>query len=847
MKILSLISKTFSLEKKPVKFLALGIALLIVLVFAYTGFLKASTQIDYALFSIDQTFSWRSTPEGILRTDALADYDTLLLSKDSWNDFDLSFLLINPKDCGVLYNFKDDKNFHFVYFNKAQQKIFIGLNTQQKPYLIKSFPFDISLVLRVNLKVDQNTVHIAINDKPLFQFNIPQAEGKLALVLNDAKLPKTAFSQISMSGHTRDGRHIVRRASPEYLSGSHLISSFFLLAAMLAFSGYLAKVFEYLSKNALAHPTQKNSFGILWAVFIHLLTATFVFWPFLLKGSVLVSSADNFGEIFPLFFLSKHNFIDILSGQSLSLWNPYTHNGMPFFSSHWNMIYYPLNWVIFLFDDKNVLTALTARTFLEVFLIGIFAYQFFRRELRSQGWALFSSVVYQLCSLLIFTLTVFPAISLYFAMTLYLYLIWSLSERTKIWNYLWVTVSLILIFTSANMAFIFYAGISLAIFTVYRLISQEVGQKARNENFVLIFASVITAILISAIRLIPCALGILASNRIVDNFYTLHDRSAMLVRLFVPEIAGWFGSHSFNALTSRNLNLIFERSDLPSNSQNMFFVYFGIVAALLLVCNLFIKAKNQHGFWKLYSFLAVAAALLFQPIWGILSILLFPLNHYSYHLIILPVGICMLAGYTGLYLEQGKFDIFKNLNRLTAILLLLQALLIVILTYLFPSLTVLSRIIFLSMIGWYVILRFHVSKNQHDRNAFLVKTTLAMTVFAWIAMFLTATAIFIRPIDEKEGAAAFIFIPALIIFAVIAAAFTIYMNFIRRKTVFNLTKMIICFLAGFMIIFAIFLRPFLLSLFNLDAPVLTYGLDIFLGHLRFWLIALIFFSAVVSF
>ena len=44
-----------------------------------------------------------------------------------------------------------------------------------------------------------------------------------------------------------------------------------------------------------------------------------IFFP-MFKGEILISSYDNLGEIYPLFFHSKHNFEQFLHGQPLSLW-----------------------------------------------------------------------------------------------------------------------------------------------------------------------------------------------------------------------------------------------------------------------------------------------------------------------------------------------------------------------------------------------------------------------------------------------------------------------------------------------------------------------------------------------
>jgi len=101
---------------------------------------------------------------------------------------------------------------------------------------------------------------------------------------------------------------------------------------------------------------------------------------------------------------------------------------------------------------------------------------------------------------------------------------------------------------------------------------------------------------------------------------------------------------------------VFSKLDIPSNPQNNFFVYFGILPTVFLLISLFVKINKKHSFWKFYAIASLAVALLWQPVWGILSILSFPLNHYAYHSIILPVGICALINHTGTAWEENSWE-----------------------------------------------------------------------------------------------------------------------------------------------------------------------------------------------
>ena len=828
----------------------LGVVLSCFLLLTYCQYIHFVKNTDQQLFNIDDTYSWRETQDGIRRIDARGNIDTLLISKDTWTDFDFSFTLINPRDCGIFYNLQDNNNFFFIYFNAASQSLAWGMSRDGRPSVVNLVKTDIPPRLSGHLNVKGRLAQLYLNEQLHSQINLPFNKGKIGFILPDARIPPTLFQKISIEGHTDRGEFKSSQGTvnsfQQKLRAIIAITLFYL--AMLVMSIYLAQLLraniETGSHSSVSRPFRFRSFT---AAIVHLAITIILFWPFVFKGSVFVSSMDNYGEIFPLFFLSKHNFTSILRGESLCLWNPYTHNGLPFFSNHWNMIYYPLNWFIFFVPDQNVMSALTLRTFIEVFLIGILAYGFFVRELSSRTWALYCSIVYQMCSLLIFTLSIFPSISLYFAMTAYLYCLWSMPQRRMVWNYVLLSLSVFLILTSANVAFIFYAGASLIIFTIYRLWTVPSSILEKKRNTVTVLSSVVTGILLSTVRVIPCILGILNSNRLVDNYYTLHDRMAMVVRLFLPEIVGWLRADLFNALTSKNLNLIYEQSDLPSNSQNTFLVYFGVIAALLLLLNVFIRTKGRHTFWKIYAFVTIAIALLFQPFWGILSILFFPLNHYSYHTIILPVGICALLGYTGQALEENRVYFTKIGNPLIAGLLIIQSLILVIVTYLFPQLTSYTRLIFMLMMTWFGVYLWINRHRHHLRQSYLTMSTAVLIGILWVGLFFISTVLFMRPIPAKEEATELLFIPYLIVLAVTLTA--IYMsiclrtgkNLIReRRVLFT-----IFLISPLIMVYGLIHSPLFNLFVKLNAPHRAYFMDVTLGELKFLFITFIFSTMAV--
>ncbi|MFA5089339.1 MAG: hypothetical protein WC552_09945, partial [Candidatus Omnitrophota bacterium] len=747
-------------HRKDILFFVLGLILCLSFTLGYSHLIRVSQLLNYRIFDWPEYFSWVKTSEGISRKDARGNYENTLLSRDQWTNFELEFTVYNPRNCGVVFNHKGTDDFYLIVFDNRLGSVFGMRNEGGSLKTIVRMAVELSSPLHCVLKVKDNQALFLVEEEVLVRMDLPRAQGKIGLLLQDVAAERTSFDHISIRGYTARGDFIVsdgKNTSPGY-ARAYDLSVLFLYLIMTAFSFYLAFLYRHYFQNPHFHlpnfSVRRIRSPVLLVVCLHLAIAVFLFRSFIFRGQVLISSSDNYGEIFPLFFLSKHNFIKILQGESLCLWNPFAHNGIPFYSNHWNMIYYPLNWLIMLFRDADVLTLLTLRTFLEVFCIGLFAHGFFLIELRSRRWALFCSVVYQLCSFLIFSFTIFPTTTLFFSMTFYLYVLWSVPARRTVWNYLLLTSAVVLILTSANVAFMFYAVLSLAVITAYRFYSLKKPKAEMKTAFIVTLLSVLTGLLISSIRVIPCLLGVLRSNRIVDHYYTLHDYLFLLTRLFVPEISG---NNEFNLLSSPgNLRFIYQQAHLPFNPQNAFFVYFGIIPVLLLLLTVLIKLKGNALFWKVYCFLSLAIGLLLQPFWGIFSILCFPLNHHSYHAIIIPVGLCALAGYAGKYLEKKRFFLPEIEGKYVLVLGIVQAFILVILTYVFPVLTNFTRVVFLLMaLGYVQYIRLR-NKDRVELGRYLSIASLVIEGFLWIAVFWASAVVWATPVLHKENAVIYI-------------------------------------------------------------------------------------------
>lgn len=792
---------------------------------AYLYFFDSVRTEHYQIFSARDTATWQEREGGFFRVNAKGNIESSLLSQDIWRDHALELTIANPKDCGLIFDHVDEKNYGFIYLQRSPGMVILGRFTDGATRVIEKIPFALPKIMPVKLVRAGNSVTFSAGGLRPITVAASSSGGRIGLMLTAVNDPPTVFYKVGIEGRLENGTKIRARVHTGRGSGLDKVS-LKLLPLVLAVVFLLFFIGGLSGKAKFSFPHVPA--GGRYADLAHVLLAACFFFPVIAKGAVGVFSYDNLGEIYPLFFYAKHNFESILAGQAPWLWNPYIHNGFPFYSNHWDMIYYPLNWPVFLLSDKHLLIGLTWKAFFEVATLGILAYRFFLTELDNKRWALFSSITYQMGSMLIFTMSIFPATSLYFSMTFYLYVLWSWERRRPVWNFVLLVLSVVFVLTSANTAFIFYACLSLGVISIYRFLSVRKGGMT---IFAVTAGAWVTGIMLSAVRIISCLEGVMASNRVAENFNTIHDRAFMALRLFVPELAGWMGPNALSVLMSPNLNLVFSRLDMPSNPQNNFFIYFGVLPALFLLISSLIKAEGKHLFWKVYAFSALGVALLWQPVWGILSILSFPLNHYAYHTIIVPVGVCALIGHTGVAWEGQKWEWPRVRQPLLIVLGLLAAYILVFLTYLFPSLASFSRVILvLSALG---IAGYYLLKTSAPANAqnYCYSLCWAGNVLVLASLLTVTLFLALEPVPKKENVFMGLVLPLLWIAAMAGTAMTnIFGDRPGRPGGWSIWP------AAALLCMGLILSPLAKSFLTLPEAERAYWLDVAVGLVRVFLL-----------
>ncbi|MBI5560794.1 MAG: YfhO family protein [Deltaproteobacteria bacterium] len=405
------------------------------------------------------------------------------------------------------------------------------------------------------------------------------------------------------------------------------------------------------------------------AALTHMAFAFIIFSPFFLGGRVLVASTDNRFTTLPNMLLNYRSF----NGVDLGLWNPYILAGADFSASTQNFIFSPLNWPIFIFPERYIFLLLTLRMFIEVWLLGVFGYLFFKEEFSGDGkWALFSSTVYQLSGYMFFSITTYANLTIYLFATLALYLVWTLRKRKGYLSYIYLTLSSALIILSGNMVYSFGAILMLIVLFTYREWPSSSRVFRPSRECVIFYAGLFSGVLISMARLLPFALSLPQGDRMgAGDFPGYVDNSLYKIYLgitaFIPETFG------VNYQASVPLLGRISPALQGLHAQVHGFTYFGALPALLVLFGALCMRERRLNFWLVYLMVTSLWFLDVRPVSDIIDLLFYPLKHTIIPKIMIPVGVAAASGLSGRYLEAN----YKEVNtRHLKILALIAALIL---------------------------------------------------------------------------------------------------------------------------------------------------------------------------
>ncbi|HSV43753.1 MAG TPA: hypothetical protein VLJ10_04280, partial [Candidatus Bathyarchaeia archaeon] len=360
-------------------------------------------------------------------------------------------------------------------------------------------------------------------------------------------------------------------------------------------------------------------------------------------------SADNYFHHFPNMILS-HRFFN--NGE-WGFWNSYIYGGMDFTASAHNFIFYPLNWLIFSFPEKYFFILMTLRMFLEVWLIGIFSYLFFKEELHDDQWALFSSTVYQLGGFTLFGLLVYSSLTINLLFIIALYLIFTLHQR-KCWlSYIFLTLAIFGLITSFNLGYFLATSISLLIIAAYRFSSFLKNTPEKRMYLYTLMASVVTGVLLGMVRLFPFLHGLMTEGTRMHatELQTTPGGIYLALTAFVPELMGIQISNAVHLLGNVTGHTGWHPQD------NTYF-YFGTLPVLLLCWACTRIKKIQAPFWFLSWAIASLWFLRIPPVSNVLDFAVFPFFHIAIPKMMIPISFCVLMGHAAKSLEADprQFD-----------------------------------------------------------------------------------------------------------------------------------------------------------------------------------------------
>lgn len=252
-----------------------------------------------------------------------------------------------------------------------------------------------------------------------------------------------------------------------------------------------------------------------------------LFYKVIFLGEVFYYG-DNFHLNIPL----KSIFVSQIQAGKIPLWNPYLFIGIPYLADLNLGTFYPLNFLYFLFSLSY---ALTMQSILDLFLIAVFCYLFFRSFNISKIACLFGTIIFTFSgeifayinNVTILNVIVFIPIIFYFAKKFSL-------GKTIYFYFLTLAQFLQIISGHPQITYytIFFVNFFLILFLPYKF--------TKKILFILFYN--LFAILLSSFQLIPFFELVLFSNRINSNFIYSTSGSLSIFDLITFIFPTFYGS-----------------------------------------------------------------------------------------------------------------------------------------------------------------------------------------------------------------------------------------------------------------------------------------------------------------
>lgn len=281
---------------------------------------------------------------------------------------------------------------------------------------------------------------------------------------------------------------------------------------------------------------------------------------------------------------------DVINNHELPLWNPDVYSGTPLISNPLSMLFYPINILFYLIPFQS---AFIFYVILNVFLISLFSFMYFRLINLSKGAAILSTIIFTFSGIVVLWQGITSFINVLVWFPLLLYLAEKMIQTKKIRYSFLIGLVIGLQLLGGGPQIFLYSSFIFFMYVILRLLFDR-EKWLRILDFIVI-AGVI-GILIGAVQLFPTLQYSKYSVRdegVDYNTATMHSLAPYaLVNLMVPEAYG---------------NDEIYWGFWQNSSFRESYIYVGVVTLILALIALIIAKKDKYI--KIFGVIAIFAIL----------------------------------------------------------------------------------------------------------------------------------------------------------------------------------------------------------------------------------------------
>jgi hypothetical protein len=333
-----------------------------------------------------------------------------------------------------------------------------------------------------------------------------------------------------------------------------------------------------------------------------LLTGGF-FWRVLTESGALMPAGG--GDLVSLYFPTYTYVAGQVQSGTLPLWNPYIFSGMPLAADVQTGLFYPLNWIIYLFADvSKIYGALEWMLIFHYWLASVFTYLFLRDIRLTRPAAIAGGVVFGFCGFMTAHLGHMPMVLVAAWIPLMLLLVRRALLREAFVGWAWMVgagLCMALAIFAGHVQIFAYGLMASAVLGVYLFFTRtsspenRLASIFRRPAFIWIAKGMLMLVIalgIGAVQLLPSAEMSTQSSRDKVSYEEASEYPAQpitLLNLVLPRVYGSSPtSYSFGQYQS---------------TEN--WGYCGVITLALAGAGVALKRKRMVGFFAIITVLSV--------------------------------------------------------------------------------------------------------------------------------------------------------------------------------------------------------------------------------------------------